>query len=111
MIQVSFLFPFCNTSLPNTEGFESTTFPPPGGWSLYNPDGGVSWERTTAASKTGSASMMLDAYDYQTTKAVDILQSPKIDITDVDSIKINFDVAYAQYDAASDRFVADYLFH
>ena len=88
-------------TLPNVEGFENTTFPPPGGWSLNNPDGGLSWERTTVASKTGTASMRLNAYNYQTTKAVDILQSPKIDITNTDSIKINFDVAYAQYDAAS----------
>ncbi|MEP7253186.1 MAG: hypothetical protein ABI683_12425, partial [Ginsengibacter sp.] len=42
--------------LPNTEGFESTTFPPPGGWTLFNPDGGVSWARTTEAKKSGTAS-------------------------------------------------------
>lgn len=88
-------------TLPNTEGFESTTFPPSGGWSLINPDGNLSWERTTAASKTGVASMTLNAYNYQTNKAVDILQSPKIDITNTDSIRINFDVAYAQYNASS----------
>ena len=87
--------------LPNVEGFEDTIFPPPGGWSLNNPDRSISWERTTAASKTGVASMTLDAYNYQTTQAVDILESPKIDITNTDSLKINFDVAYAQYDAAS----------
>jgi len=87
--------------LPNTEGFESTTFPPPGGWSLFNPDGNVSWARTTAASKSGVASMTLNAYNYQSNNAVDILQSPKIDITNTDSIRINFDVAYAQYDASS----------
>lgn len=87
--------------LPNVEGFESPTFPPPGGWSLNNPDGGLTWERTTLASKTGVASMRLNGYNYQTTKAVDILQSPKIDITNTDSIRINFDVAYAQYDATS----------
>ena len=44
--------------------------------------------------------MTLNAYNYQTTNAVDILQSPKIDITNTDSIRINFDVAYAQYDAS-----------
>jgi hypothetical protein len=88
-------------TLPDVEGFENTTFPPPGGWSLINPDGNLSWERTTDASKTGAASMTLNAYNYQTTQAVDILQSPKIDITNTDSIRINFDVAYSQYDAAS----------
>lgn len=86
--------------LPDFEGFESPAFPP-AGWSLHNPEGDLSWERTTAASKTGIASMTLNAFKYQTTKAVDILQSPKIDITNTDSIRINFDVAYAQYDATT----------
>ncbi|KAA9036617.1 T9SS type A sorting domain-containing protein [Ginsengibacter hankyongi] len=88
-------------SLPDVEGFESATFPPADGWSLNNPDGGLTWERTTVASKSGVASMRLNAFNYQTTKAVDILQSPKIDIVNTDSIRINFDVAYAQYDATS----------
>ena len=51
--------------------------------------------------KAGAASMTLNAYNYQTTNAVDILQSPKIDITNTDSVRINFDVAYSQYDASS----------
>ncbi len=88
-------------SLPDVEGFEDTIFPPPGGWYLYNPDGGISWQRTTAAARSGSASMELPAYDYQLTQAIDILQSPKIDIANTDSIKISFDVAYAQYNAGS----------
>ncbi|MGH2563740.1 MAG: choice-of-anchor J domain-containing protein, partial [Ginsengibacter sp.] len=88
-------------ALPNVEGFENTIFPPPGGWSLYNPDGNLSWERTTKASKSGVASMTLNAFNYQTNEAVDILQSPKIDISNTDSIRINFDVAYARDDASS----------
>jgi hypothetical protein len=88
-------------TLPDVEGFENAAFPPPGGWTLYNPDGDLSWERTTAVKKSGNASMRLNAFNYQTTKAVDILESPKIDVTNTDSIRINFDVAYAQYDAAS----------
>ncbi len=97
---VSFLI-LPKLTLPDVEGFESATFPPAGGWTLYNPDGSLSWQRTTLASKTGAASMRLDAFNYQTTTAVDILQSPKIDLINTDSIKISFDVAYAQYDAAS----------
>jgi len=87
--------------LPDTEGFESTTFPPPGGWFLYNPDGGISWQRTINASRTGAASMIMPGFNYQLSQAVDILQSPKIDITNTDSVKIAFDVAYARYDASS----------
>ncbi len=85
--------------LPNVEGFESTTFPPPGGWSLFNPDGGVTWSRTTATKKSGVASMKFDAFDYSSKGQQDILKSPKIDLAGADSININFDVAYAQYSA------------
>lgn len=86
--------------LPNTEGFESTAFPPAGGWSLVNPDAGITWARTTQASKSGSASLTLNAFNYTTLNQADILTSPKIDLTGVDSVKINFDVAYSQYSAS-----------
>ncbi len=84
-------------ALPNVEGFESPTFPPPGGWSLFNPDGNVSWARITTAKKTGLASMKFDAYNYNSKGEQDILKSPKINLAGADSININFDVAYAQY--------------
>ncbi len=86
-------------TLPNVEGFESATFPPPGGWTLFNPDGDVTWARTTAAHKSGVASIKFDAYNYNSKGQQDILRSPKIDLTGADSININFDVAYAQYSA------------
>jgi len=87
-------------TLPNIEGFENATFPPQG-WSLYNPDADLSWQRTTAASKSGSASLELNAFSYQNTKSVDILESPKIIVNRIDSININFDVAYSQHDVHS----------
>ena len=88
-------------ALPDSEGFESTTFPPAGGWSLYNPDGDVSWQRTTTAQRTGAASMELNAFDYPATKAIDILESPKILLDNTDSIKISFDLAYSQFSSSS----------
>src|SRR6185503_8781184 len=96
---VSFSIPETLT-LPDVEGFENTVFPPEG-WALYNPDADISWQRTTAASKSGTASMELNAYSYQNTNSVDILESPKILINNIDSININFDVAYSQQNAAS----------
>jgi Secretion system C-terminal sorting domain/CARDB len=89
-------------TLPDFEGFESPIFPPAGGWSLYNPDGGLSWQRTTTASKTGIASMELNAFNYTTTKSVDILKSPKILLANIDSINVNFDLAYARYSSSSE---------
>ena len=87
--------------LPNVEGFESATFPPPGGWDLTNPDGDLTWERTMNASKVGLASMTINLYNYTVQGAIDILKSPKISIANADSVNINFDVAYARYDATS----------
>jgi hypothetical protein len=87
--------------LPGVEGFESTTFPPPGDWTLFNQDGGRTWERTTDASRGGTASMLLNAFNYSISGAIDILKSPKILLKDVDSIYVNFDIAYARHDVAS----------
>ncbi|MDQ6843178.1 MAG: choice-of-anchor J domain-containing protein [Bacteroidota bacterium] len=83
--------------LPNTEGFEASAFPPPGGWTIWNPDGGITWARSTAAMKSGLASMIFNAFNYADTGQTDILVSPKIDIAGTDSINISFDVAYAQH--------------
>ena len=84
-------------TLPNLEGFENPTFPPPGGWGLDNPDGAITWQRTTAYKLTGLASMTLPAYNYNANNQIDRLKSPKIDITNLDSVKISFDVSYAPY--------------
>jgi Secretion system C-terminal sorting domain len=88
-------------AVPNIEGFEDSIFPPPDGWTIYNPDGAITWQRTTAASESGVASMYLDAFDYSATGAIDIMQSPKISTMNVDSVKIKFEVAYAQYNAST----------
>lgn len=89
--------------LPLTEGFESTTFPPPL-WQLINPDKGTTWERTTAAAKTGNASMFISNYDYDTNGAKDDLISPLLDVRGKDSAFLTFQVAAAMY---SNPFQAD----
>lgn len=82
--------------LPNVEGFESTTFPPPGGWTLFGP---APWARSTAGAKTGVASAFQNGWTNGTVGAVGILKTPKIDISTLDSIKISFDISYGQYNA------------
>jgi hypothetical protein len=85
-------------TLPDFEGFDTDPFPPAGGWTISNPDNDTTWAQTTLASKSGAGSMVLDAYDYiDLPGAVDILKSPRISLDGVDSININFDVAYAEY--------------
>ena len=82
-------------SAPVTEGFEGTTFPP-ATWSLENPDGGITWERTTTAAKTGVASMVIPNYDYAATGTTDNFVSSVVSGTSTyDSMYVSFDYAYA----------------
>ncbi|MDQ2720238.1 MAG: choice-of-anchor J domain-containing protein [Bacteroidota bacterium] len=86
---------FGKVSLPITEGFEETTFPPPN-WAISNPDGGITWERTTTTAKTGVASMVIRNYDYTSTGTVDKFVSSVITGNPAfDSVFLSFDYAYA----------------
>jgi hypothetical protein len=84
---------------PFTEGFETTTFPPANGWGLLNPDGGITWARSTLAAKTGVASMRINSYSYGARGQLDILRTPKIQLAGLDSVKVDFQVAHAMYSA------------
>ena len=80
---------------PLTEGFESPIFPPPN-WAVDNPDNSITWERTTAAAKSGSASMVIRNYDYPQSNTVDKFASPIITgLAGYDSLFVSFDLAYA----------------
>ena len=50
--------------LPLVEGFESATFPP-AGWIRNNPDGGITWQRTTTGvAHTGTGKAYVDHFNY-----------------------------------------------
>ncbi len=77
-----------------SEGFESTTFPPMK-WAIDNPDQAITWERTTTAAKTGSASMVIRNFDYPAGSTTDKFVSPVIiNSTVLDSLFVSFDLAY-----------------
>lgn len=78
---------------PLTEGIEAATFPPTG-WLVTNPDGGKTWARTTAAKKTGTASMWMDNKNYTVNGEVDYFTSNPVDLTQVTSPALSFQVAY-----------------
>jgi PKD repeat protein len=85
--------------LPLAEGFQSAAFPP-ANWQNY--DGGadnIIWERNTSVGKASTASMYLDNYTLNSSGARDEMRTPKYDLTAYTSVKLYFDVAYAQYDA------------
>jgi hypothetical protein len=84
-------------TLPDIQGFESPVFPPAGGWSVFNSDGDVTWGRSTLAAKSGIASLNISGFSYGNLGETDIFKSPKIDITNLDSLYVSFDVAHAKF--------------
>ncbi|WP_207433178.1 M43 family zinc metalloprotease [Sabulibacter ruber] len=82
--------------LPLQEGFESATFPPTG-WAINNPDSDLTWQRTTLAAKSGSASAFMRNKEYSANGLVDELLLPPLDLTSRTSPKLTFQLAYALY--------------
>jgi hypothetical protein len=91
-----------STTVPFTENFLSTTFPPVN-WSLINPDGGVTWQRHEAG-KGNPGSAYMNTFNYDKNNEVDDLVSPRISFNPVgiDSVKLSFDLAAATYSDPSD---------
>ena len=82
-------------TIPVTEGFENPTFPP-ATWTIENPDGGITWQRTTDAAKTGTASMVIRSFNASSTGTTNKFVSSIISGTaTVDSMFVSFDYAYA----------------
>lgn len=87
-------------SVFNYELFEGEF--PASGWTLKNPDGGLTYIQYTGAngpSFGGTKSVKMDFYSYSTTGATDTLISKVFTGADVmDSVKFNY--AYAQYNSS-----------
>ncbi|MCD6068561.1 MAG: C-terminal target protein [Bacteroidetes bacterium] len=85
------------TPLPYVEGFESTTFPTTG-MTIYNPDAGITWARTTTADFTGTASAFVDNYNYDTGAGQrDEMTLPNLDLSAAGSTQMTFEVAYTYW--------------
>lgn len=87
-------------SLPISEGFVSTTFPPTG-WTIVNVGASGTWTRSSTVGRAPTAgnSLRFDNYTIQT--GDDQIRLPKADIAAYSSATMTFDVAYAPYDATS----------
>lgn len=83
-------------TLPLAEGFESTSFPP-NNWQRINPDNALTWERSTAAAKTGSASLFINNFDYDVNGSRDNMISPLLEVRGKDSAFLTFQVAAAMF--------------
>ncbi|MGV3539287.1 MAG: choice-of-anchor J domain-containing protein [Rufibacter sp.] len=85
--------------LPLSQGFEGTTFPP-AGWTVSNPDGGVTWDRTTKAAKAGTASAFMYNFEYEAAGQADELVLPPLNLTTRTAPKLTFQLAYALFSQA-----------
>lgn len=84
-----------NTTLPVSESFESSTFPP-SEWVVQHNGNGQTWERSTQAASAGTASAVMKNFIYNSGGREDNLISPKIVIdAEYDSLFFSFDYAYA----------------
>ena len=92
-------------SVFNYELFEGSF--PASGWTLKNPDGGLTFSQFTGAngpSIGGNKSVKMDFYSYSTTGASDTLISKVFSGAEVtDSVKFNY--AHANYPGYTDRLV------
>ena len=87
-------------SPPLTEGFTAATFAPTN-WSITNTGAAGTWVRSTAAGATPTTgnSAMFDNFNIQT--GDDELVLPNVGAASLGSMQMEFDVAYAPYDAAN----------
>jgi hypothetical protein len=84
-------------TVPLFQGFEGTTFVP-AGWTASNPDGGVTWDRTTTCAKTGIACARVDNWNYAGGSGqVDEMTAPPVNISTVASPVLTFQVAYTYW--------------
>jgi hypothetical protein len=83
------------------EDFLYGIYPPPG-WMVSNPDGGPTWNRTTATgSQLSFSSSKIDFYNSTLLGDKDELFLPPIDLSGGNNVELSFDVSYAQKDPAS----------
>ncbi len=89
-------------ALPQQQGFESVTFPP-ANWVLTNPDASYTWERTTQAAKSGTASVYMNNFDYAANGEIDDLDMLPVDLTTASNPELSFWVAYRLYTDTNDN--------
>ena len=82
-------------AFPATNDLETTN----NDWRIENPNGSVTWAETTAAAAGGTTSIYVNCYQYNAPGHLDHFVSENIDLTAQTDSKLEYDYAYAQYDA------------
>lgn len=73
------------------QNFEGTAFPP-AGWGIGNPDGGLTWQRSSVGKNSNGAAYVRN-YVYYNLGQKDDLYSPVLAYTGADSVLLTFDLA------------------
>ncbi len=86
-----------------TQTFQTATFPPTG-WSIGNPDNNVTWARTPTnvigANGQNTRAAFLNVFNYGNAQGQeDYLYLPPINLSNLPSPGIRFDLAHANYDS------------
>ena len=98
---------YINTSggnLPISEGFEGAIDPPSGWKNVDNGTIGNAWVKTPTAGgfATSTNSMMFDNYSWNIVGQKDEIQTNRFDLSNYNSAKVTFDVAYQLYTGYAD---------
>ena len=89
-----------SSTLPFSQDFSSTTFPPTG-WQTWNPNSGAgnTWKRDVVSGYSPLGAAFFDNYNIDQAGTMDELITPSLDPADATDVTLNFKVAYAAPDA------------
>lgn len=97
---ITILDPSAALSVPFSEGFEATTFPPTG-WQVVNEDLSATWTRYAGTNRGGfglsNASARVRSFTYINQGQKDHLTTPLIQIPSGGSYVLNFDLLYKPF--------------
>jgi hypothetical protein len=74
------------------EGFSNTTFPP-SGWSIFNPDGDITWQRHPTVGKKAPGSAWINDFNNNTNNRKDDLITPNYSFSKIDSVFMHFQLS------------------
>lgn len=88
-------------SLPLVEGFQSAPWPPVNWVDDNKFQDSIKWRRSSSAGGYGlsTSSLLFDNYYYDAAGVRDAFEMPKLNMSSVTQATLNFDVAFARYDA------------
>ncbi len=88
--------------LPYTESFETLPFPSANGAVIINPDNNITWALNNTTGNPGNSSIWLNCFDYNAPGQKDIYRTSTINTSILDSLTIQFNVAYQPTSNGSD---------